>query len=133
MNECIFCKIAKGEIESHKVYEDDYSFAFTDKHPINPGHLLVIPKKHAASFYNLNDEDYSQLMLTVKNLSEKINKLFKPKKVGLIVAGWDIPHTHIHIVPMHDYQDITSKPLLEGNHSNPTDEELEEVAAKLRQ
>lgn len=133
MEVCVFCQIIKKEIPSHQVYEDEYSFAFTDKHPINPGHLLVIPKKHVATFYEMEDDDFSKLMLTVKKLSNAVNKTFNPKKVGLIIAGWDVPHTHVHIVPMHDYHDITSKKMLEGVRSNPTEEELEETATEIRQ
>lgn len=128
---CIFCQIAQNKIPSHKVYENEYAFAFTDKHPINPGHLLVIPKIHIASFYQMEDKEYIELMLVVKKLSSKVNEIFKPHKVGFIAAGWDIPHTHIHIVPMHDYHDITSKSLLEEKRANPTEEELAEVAEKI--
>jgi histidine triad (HIT) family protein len=132
MDNCIFCKIAQGEEKSFKVYEDTYAFAFLDKHPINPGHILVIPKRHARDFYDLDDENYTGLMLAVKKISKKVNEIIEPHKVGLIVAGWDVPHAHIHIVPMHDYNDITSKSMLEGKRANPTEEELSGVAKKLK-
>ena len=124
MSDCIFCKISKGEIASHKVYEDEYTFAFLDRHPINPGHVLVIPKLHEPDFYKLENEAYIRLMDTVKKISAMVDKNFDPEKVGLIVAGWDVPHTHFHVVPMNDYNDITSKSIMEGNRANPTDEEL---------
>ncbi len=91
MDDCSFCKISKGEIPTHKIYEDDFVFAFLDKHPINPGHILVIPKKHEADFYKLDDEFYSRLMLAVKKLADVVNNFAHPKKVGLIVAGWTFP------------------------------------------
>lgn len=125
MENCIFCKISKGEIASHKVYEDDVIFAFLDKHPINPGHILVIPKKHEPDFYKLDDTTYQSLMSAVKKLSGLVHSKINPKKVGLIVAGWDVPHTHVHVVPMQNYHDVTSKSLIDGNRANPTDEELE--------
>lgn len=131
MNDCIFCKIVKGELSSHKIYEDDFVFAFLDKHPINKGHILVVPKKHEPDFFNLDDKDYESLMAIVKKLSKLVNDKIKPRKVGLIVAGWDIPHAHIHIIPMHEYHDITSKSLLEGKRANPSDEELAETAQLL--
>lgn len=131
MNDCIFCKLASGEIPTNKVYEDDLTFAFLDKHPINKGHILVIPKKHEPDFYKLDDESYQALMATVKKLSALVNEKIQPKKVGLIIAGWDIPHAHIHIVPMQDYHDITSKSMLEGKRANPSYEELAEVANLL--
>ncbi len=132
MENCVFCKIAQGQISSHKIYEDEYSFAFLDKHPINPGHILVIPKTHVPNFYDLVDDDYSHLMLTVKKLSARVNEIMKPHKVGLIVAGWDVPHTHVHIVPMHDYNDITSRSMLEGKKANPSEEELQRITGKLK-
>lgn len=131
MNNCIFCKLSSGEISTNKVYEDEHTFAFLDKHPINPGHILVIPKIHEPDFYNLDDVYYQAVMNTVKKLSKIVNEKMNPKKVGLIVAGWDVPHTHIHVVPMHDYNDITSKSILEGNRSNPTNIELQNVLDQL--
>ena len=131
MADCIFCKLSTGELPTNKVYEDDKVFAFLDKHPINPGHILVIPKSHVAGFYNLENEDYTSLMLAVKKLAARVNEKLHPKKVGLIIAGWDVPHTHIHIVPMLDYHDITSKSLLDGKRANPADEELLEIATIL--
>lgn len=126
--DCKFCQIIRGEEKSFKVFENDFAFAFMDKHPINPGHILVIPKSHVLDFYKLDDEIYQELMKVVKELSAITKEKFSPKKVGLIVAGFDVPHTHIHIVPLHDYHDITSKSLMEGKRSNPTDKELSEAA-----
>ncbi len=132
MNDCIFCKIVAGEIPSYKVYEDESTFAFLDIHPINPGHILVIPKKHEPDFYNLSDEANGALFDTVKKLSKRVSEKINPKKVGLIIAGWDVPHTHVHIVPMHDYHDITSKSMIEGRKANPTEEELKKVLDVLK-
>ncbi len=132
MNECTFCKIGNQEISSHKIYEDDLTFAFLDRHPINPGHILVIPKRHEPDFYKLDIDTYTHLMLVVKKLAGIVNSFSEPKKVGIVVAGWDITHAHIHVIPMHDYNDITSKSVLEGKRANPTTEELSVVADKLR-
>lgn len=132
MTDCLFCQISKGELPAHKIYEDDYVFAFLDKHPIHPGHILVIPKQHEPDFYKLDDALYLPLMLAVKKLAGVLHGYAQPKKVGLIVAGWDVPHTHVHIVPMHDYHDITSKSMLEGKRADPSDEVLGKVAEGLR-
>jgi len=129
--DCKFCKVIRGEEKSFKVFENDFAFAFMDKHPINPGHVLVIPKSHETDFYNLDNEIYRGLMGAVKELSATIKEKFNPKKVGLIAAGFDVPHTHVHIVPMHDYHDITSKSLIEGRRANPSDEELTEAANSI--
>jgi histidine triad (HIT) family protein len=133
MMNCPFCKILKDEIPTHKIYEDEYVLAFLDKHPINPGHVLVIPKKHEADFYKLDDNLYYKLMFAVKKLADVVNNFTHPKKVGLIIAGWDVQHTHVHIVPMHDYHDITSKSMLEGKRSNPSDEELKKITEGLKE
>ncbi len=131
MNDCIFCKISQGEIPTNKIYEDDSTFAFLDKHPINPGHILVVPKKHDPDFHKLDDGSYRALMATVKKLSSLVQDKFNPKKVGLIIAGWDVPHTHVHIIPMNDYNDITSKSMIDGTRANPTDKELKEAVQIL--
>jgi histidine triad (HIT) family protein len=129
---CAFCHIIKDQLETYKIYEDDFTIAFLDKHPIREGHLLVIPKQHETDFYKLDSKHYLALMETVKKMSSLVDKTFHPHKVGLIIAGWDVPHTHVHIVPMYDYHDITSKALLEGDRANPTDEELTETAGRLQ-
>ena len=129
--DCIFCQLAEGNGKSHKVYEDEYTFAFLDMHPINPGHVLVIPKQHVANFFELEDGIYSKLMLSAKKIAKMVNKFAKPKKVGLLAAGFDVPHTHIHVVPIHNYHDLTSKSLLEGKRATPSNEELAKVAEEL--
>lgn len=131
MENCIFCKLASGEIPTNKVYEDELTFAFLDNHPINPGHVLVIPKTHEPDFHKVSEPYYSALMQTVKKIAGQIEKNFNPQKMGLLIAGWDVPHTHVHVVPMHDYHDLTSKSLLEGKRANPTDEELKDVLNQL--
>ena len=132
MEDCLFCKIINGQIPAHKVYEDDFVIAFLDIHPINLGHTLVIPKKHEPDFYKLDEEYYKPLMSVVKKVANKINNALIPKKVGLLVAGWDVPHAHIHVVPMEDYHDITSKRLLDENKLTPSQEELNTMAEKIK-
>ena len=114
------------------VFEHTLTIAFLDKHPINPGHTLVIPKEHQENFYDLDDDSYHALMATVKRLAKIVHRRLQPKKVGLIVAGWDVAHTHVHIVPMREYHDVTSKSLLEGTRANPSDDELFDTATLLR-
>jgi histidine triad (HIT) family protein len=132
MEGCHFCDIAGGRLSTAVVFEDALTFAFLDKHPINRGHTLVIPKEHQPDFYDLRDDSYHALMSTVKRLAKIVHVKLQPKKVGLIVAGWDVAHTHVHIVPMHAYHDVTSKSLLEGTRANPSDEELSKTMTLLR-
>ena len=84
-------------------------------------------KNHEPDFYKLENNDYQSLFDTVHKLSAKVADKFKPHKVGLIIAGWDVPHTHVHIVPMNDYNDITSKSIMEGKRANPTEKEQEYI------
>ena len=131
MKNCIFCKIAKGEIQAVKIWEDKDTFAFLDMNPINPGHILVIPKKHSSNFYESTEKDFLLVMKTAKKLAEKINKNLKPKKVGLLIAGWDVNHTHIHVVPMNNYHDLTSKRYLEEKKLKLSSEELKNIEKEI--
>jgi histidine triad (HIT) family protein len=132
MNECIFCKIINGEISTPKIYEDDDIVAFLDIHPINKGHTLIIPKKHVPNFLDLEDKLYLSVMKVAKQLATVIDEKLEPEKVGLIIAGWDVAHVHIHVIPMHDYHDITSKRMLEGTSTTLTEQELREVTELLK-
>lgn len=129
--QCLFCGIAKKSIPSHKLFENKHAFAFLDKHPINPGHILVIPKKHRENFQDLDRKSYTELFLVVQRMAKRVEKQLKPKKVGVIIAGWDVPHAHVHVIPMKHYHDITSKSLIEGKRSNPDGKELEKMTKKL--
>jgi histidine triad (HIT) family protein len=101
---CIFCKIIAGEIPAHKVYEDEKTFAFLDIKPVHPGHILVVPKKHAANLEEIEEDDLAAVSLTMK----KMGKLIKDK-LGYEgynactnndpVANQQIPHLHFHLIP----------------------------------
>ncbi|HEX8600562.1 MAG TPA: HIT family protein [Chloroflexia bacterium] len=127
---CIFCRIINGEIGSHKVYEDESAVAFMDIRPSQPGHLLVIPRQHVPDFYNLEDDLYLKVMLVVKRLSEAVSKVANPAKVGLAVVGFEVPHTHVHVIPLQKAADFQP-----GAGGSPTlqssGEELAEMAARI--
>src|SRR5690349_7539733 len=99
MQDSIFTKIIKGEIPSHKIYEDDKTFAFLDLHPKLPGHTLVISKKQVDHIWDLPDEDYQALMKSVKKVGQRIREVLNPKRVGIQVEGLGVPHTHVHVFP----------------------------------
>ncbi|MAJ97259.1 MAG: HIT family protein [Parcubacteria group bacterium] len=131
MEECIFCKIVRDELPSYKVYENETVLAFMDIHPIRPGHLLVVPKVHEPNFEKLPIEVYMHVMQATHILAGAIKNALKPKKMGLVIAGWDVPHTHVHLIPTEDHEDITSKILLEGKEGNPSSETLTTIAEKI--
>ncbi len=102
----IFTKIVNGEIPCHKILEDKNYLAFLDVRPINPGHTLVIPKKEIDYIFDVDDELLSGLMLFAKRVAKMIKKEVSCKKVGVMVAGLEVPHTHVHLVPIMDVHDL---------------------------
>lgn len=127
---CIFCRIISGEIGSHMVYQDDAAVAFMDIRPSQPGHLLVIPRKHVPDFYDLDDDLYVRVMLVVKRLSEAVNKVTNPPKIGLAVVGFEVPHAHAHVIPLQKASDIL--PGANGGPPlQPSNEELAQMAARI--
>jgi len=129
---CPFCEIVAGRAPAHRVFDDDVSLAFMDIRPIRPGHVLVIPKAHVPDFQALDDAMYAAVMLAAKRVAVVVAAATQPLKVGLAIAGFDVPHTHVHIVPMHDYHDLTSKRLLDGQITRAAPNELAEMASRLR-
>ena len=100
-NECIFCKIGKGEIPSSKVYEDNDMLAFLDIHPVNKGHLLIIPKEHFPFMPDVPDELLSKLFVKAKELMVILKKAVEADFVVCSVVGLDVLHFHIHLVPRY--------------------------------
>jgi len=115
------------------VFENSDAVVFMDKHPINVGHVLVVPKNHVASFYELDEESFVGLMLVVRRLASVLEAAYRPRKVGMLAAGFDVAHAHIHVLPMYDYHDITSRAILEGRRADPPEEDLVEAAEHIRQ
>jgi histidine triad (HIT) family protein len=102
----IFSKIVAGEIPSYKVAEDENFYAFLDIFPLAKGHTLVIPKKEVDYLFDLDDELYTGLQLFAKKVAVALKKAIPCKKVGVAVLGLEVPHAHIHLVPMQSEQDI---------------------------
>lgn len=106
MSECVFCKIIRGEIASYKVYEDENSLAFLDINPHAKGHVVVIPKDHAETIFELNDEKIEKLSIAIKRTTEKINLVLQPEGYNIgwnhgKIGGQVVPHLHIHIFPRY--------------------------------
>ena len=106
MSACIFCKIVKGEIPAYKVAEDENYLAFLDIFPVTQGHTLVIPKKEVDYLFDLDDELYTGLQLFAKKIALGLKKAIPCEKVGVLVLGLEVPHAHIHLVPMQNEGDL---------------------------
>lgn len=132
-DDCLFCGMFDGDEDYVPVYEREDLLAIMDIHPINPGHVLVFPRDHVADFHQLDEERYSDLMDVSRGLAEVLDYLYEPKRVGLLIAGFDIPHVHVHLVPMHQFHDITSKKILDGQRGEPSELELEGHATDIRE
>ena len=123
----IFSKIVNGEIPCYKVAEDDRYLAFLDIFPLVVGHVLVITKAETDYLFDLDDLDYGGLMLFSKRIAIAIKKAIPCKKIGVAVLGLEVPHAHIHLVPLNSERDINfSKTKLKL-----TSEEFTLIAAKI--
>lgn len=131
MNEpSIFTKIINGEIPSHKVYEDEHTYAFLDIHPIQPGHVLVVPKKQVAFVWDLEPSDYQALMTTVQKVGQRVREVFPDKdRVGVMIEGLDVvDHAHVKVFPFSkgEYRTVPDM------SAEPDHEVLAGIAEKLR-
>lgn len=102
----IFSRIAAGEIPSYKVAEDDKHFAFLDINPMAPGHTLVIPRREVDYLFDLPADEYAELMEFARKVALKLKKAVKCKRVGVAVLGMEVPHAHIHLVPLQSEADM---------------------------
>lgn len=123
----IFTRIVQGEIPSYRVAETDRFYAFLDINPLVPGHTLVIPKQETDYLFDINDQDYQDLMLFAKRVSEAIYKAIPCKRVGVAVLGMEVPHAHIHLVPLQCEGDLDFR----KEKAKLTPEQFQEIAASI--
>jgi len=123
----IFTKIINGEIPCYKIAEDENYFAFLDINPLKVGHTLVVPKKETDYIFDLNDDQLSGIMIFSGKVAAAIRRVFPCNRIGVVILGLEIPHAHIHLVPMDTMEDV--------NFKNPklkfSSEEFKEIAAKI--
>ena len=132
MSDCLFCKIASGEIDSRCVYCDDYVMAFLDIRPISRGHLLVIPKKHSVDLLDMDAEDLQHVFAVVQLMSRAVELATGADGFNLIVnkgtaAGQVIFHTHVHLIPRFAGDGLRHWPSIETS-----DEQLDELATQIK-
>lgn len=113
----IFSKIINGEIPSYKVAEDDKFYAFLDIHPLRIGHTLVVPKTEVDCFFDLDDETIRDMIVFAKRIADRIKSAIPCKKVAVMVLGLEVPHAHIHLIPIDREGDANfSNPRLDISH-----------------
>lgn len=124
----IFSKIANGEIPCYKIAEDDRFFAFLDINPMTKGHTLVIPKAEEDYIFSLDDNTFGDLMLFSKKIAHAIEKAVSCERIGVAVIGLEVPHAHVHLIPINNESDM--------NFKNPklklTSEEMTKIASEIR-
>jgi len=124
----IFTKIINGEIPSYKIAEDDKYYAFLDINPLTKGHALVIPKQETDYIFDLEDDLLAGMMVFAKKVGLAIEKQVDCKRIGIAVLGLEVPHAHVHLVPINGIYDIDfSKPKLKFS-----DEDFQKIAADIR-
>lgn len=102
----IFSKIAAGEIPSYKIAADDRHYAFLDINPVAPGHVLVIPRREVSYIFDLSDDEYRDLTLFAKRVAEALEAVMPCKRIGVAVIGLEVPHAHIHLIPLNTEKDM---------------------------
>ena len=124
----IFCKIIAGEIPCNKIVENDEFFAFLDINPVAKGHTLVIPKKETDYFFDIDDDELGRMMIFAKKIAVAIKKAIPCVRVGVAVMGLEVPHAHIHLIPIAKESDM--------HFGNPkqktTPDELKVIAESIR-
>jgi len=123
----IFTRIIKGEIPCYKIAENDKYFAFLDINPLKAGHTLVVPKQETDYIFDLDDDQLAGLILFSKKVAVAIQKIVPCSRIGVVILGLEVPHAHIHLIPMDNMEDV--------NFKNPklkfSVEEFKETAAKI--
>lgn len=126
----IFSRIVAGEIPAHKIAETDAFLAFLDVMPTTTGHTLVIPKQEVDYIFDLDDALYSGLMLFAKRVASAVEKAIPCQRIGVAVVGLEVPHAHVHLIPLNSMADMDFSQKLEPR---PTADELAATAEKIRQ
>ena len=124
----IFSKIAAGEIPSYKCAENDKFYAFLDISPLAKGHTLVIPRKEVDYIFDLADDDIAELQVFAKRVAVALKAAFPCRKVAQVVLGLEVPHAHIHLIPMQSEADVDFR----KEKLSLTEEEFREIADKIR-
>lgn len=129
MVNCRFCDIVNRKVSDYIIWEDEKFIAFLDSSPANPGHCMLIPKKHFDYFFDMDDELYQELFMTAKKLAEPLRKITNAKRIGIAVLGFSMPHAHLHLIPLHGPDELFD----EGKLAKQTHEELQKTQNNLKE
>jgi histidine triad (HIT) family protein len=125
----LFSRIVSGEIPCHKIAENDQFLAFLDIMPLAEGHVLVVPKKETDYIFDIEDEEYQALWLFAKEIAKPLKKAIPCQRIGVAVVGLEVPHAHIHLIPLQHMGDIN----FERPKMKVSQEELAVTAQKIRE
>ncbi len=125
----IFTRIVEGDIPAHKVYEDERHLAFLDIGPVAVGHTLVIPKEEVDHLFDLDTDAYDGLFRVVRLVAQAIQQALAPPRVGVVVAGFEVPHAHVHVIPL---EHIGQTNIEASNRIEQSQEQLAAMAERLR-
>ena len=132
MTETLFTKIINGDIPSYKIAENEQFYAFLDISPVAVGHTLVVPKKPVDYIFDLEDQMLADLMVYAKKIAKAIEAVVPCARIGIAVVGLEVPHTHIHLIPINDVGDIDfKKKRVELSHEKMS-QVAKEIADKLK-
>jgi histidine triad (HIT) family protein len=131
-DDCVFCKIVRGELPCHKIWEDDKHLAFLDINPYALGHTMIIPKNHSRWVWDIGDSEYVEYMLAVKKVANLLMSAFHTDIIQEIIGGLGVAHTHIHLLPRIDNDGLGEIPV-KVMKPKPDDKELSDLAKKIRE
>ncbi|MDL2224025.1 HIT family protein [Bacteroidales bacterium OttesenSCG-928-M06] len=124
----IFSKIIAGEIPSYKIAEDEHFYSFLDINPVAEGHVLVVPKKEVDYIFDLDNDTLMQMMVFSKKIAQAMEKAIACKRIGMTVIGLEVPHAHIHLIPISEEGDMS----FNNPRKQYTPQEFETIASKIR-
>lgn len=124
----LFTKIILGEIPAHFVWRDERAVCFLSINPLRPGHALVVPRDEVDHWLDLEPDLTAHLTAVAQSIGKAIQRAFGPKKVGVIIAGLEVPHVHLHLIPIHDLADLD----FQRAEKNPSPGALQDAATKIR-
>lgn len=124
----VFSRIIAGELPARFVYDDDRCVAFLSIAPLREGHVLVVPREEVDHWLDLDDDLLAHLMVVSKRIGAALDRAYRPTKVGMMLAGLEVPHVHVHLVPIDSMHDMD----FQGADNDPDPETLDTVAADIR-